>query len=105
VQILAEARIRLVSGLKKYFHGKRAEGLLSARGIQVLDFMCDLQMDLAHEPLFMWSLTETYALLPLPPPPSISPSAQAPRNAQQLTIPKDVPPRDRKHAGKKGLCA
>ena len=61
MQILAEARIRLVSGLKKYFHGKRAEGLLSARGMQLLDFMCDLQMDHAEEPLFMWSLTEKQA--------------------------------------------
>lgn len=65
LQILAEARIRLVSGLKKYFHGKRGEGLLSARGIQVLEFMCNIQIDNADEPLFMWSLTERH---PLPPP-------------------------------------
>ena len=28
---LAEARVRLVVGLKRYFHGKRMEGLLSSR--------------------------------------------------------------------------
>ena len=28
---LSEARVRLVVGLKRYFHGKRMEGLLSSR--------------------------------------------------------------------------
>lgn len=28
---LAEARVRLVVGFKRYFHGKRLEGLLSSR--------------------------------------------------------------------------
>ena len=28
---LAEARVRLAVGLKRYFHGKRMEGLLSSR--------------------------------------------------------------------------
>lgn len=55
---IAEARIRLVAGLKRYFHGKRAEGLLSARGVQLLDYACDLQMDDANKPLFMFALIE-----------------------------------------------
>lgn len=50
--------MRLVAGLKRYFHGKRAEGLLSARGMQLLDYACDLQMDHADKPLFMWAFIE-----------------------------------------------
>lgn len=60
VQIQAEARIRLVSGIKRYFHGKRGEGLLSARGMQLLDFICDVQMDHAERPLFMWAYAERW---------------------------------------------
>ena len=63
VQIQAEARIRLVSGIKRYFHGKWAEGLLSARGMQLLDFACDVQMDHADRSLFMWTLAERYETL------------------------------------------
>ena len=58
LQIKAEARIRLVSGIKRYFHGKRAEGLLSARGMQLLDYTCDVQMDHADRALFMWQMAE-----------------------------------------------
>ena len=65
-QVLIEARIRLVSGLKRYFHGKRTEGLLSARGMQLLDYVCDAQIDHAHEPLCLWEHIEQYALRPLP---------------------------------------
>lgn len=28
-EVLSEARLRLLAGLKRYFHSKRAEGLLS----------------------------------------------------------------------------
>lgn len=52
-QMTEEARLRLVAGLKRYFHGKRAEGLLSARGMQLLDWACALQMDQAGRPLFL----------------------------------------------------
>ena len=55
-----DARARLVTGLKRYFHGKRAEGLLGASGMQLLDYACNLQMDSPDEPLFMWSLIERY---------------------------------------------
>ena len=64
LQIQAEARIRLVSGIKRYFHGKRGEGLLSARGMQLLDFICDVQMDHADRPLFMWAYAERWESLP-----------------------------------------
>lgn len=58
MQILVDARARLVMGLKRYFHGKRAEGLLSASGMQLLDYACDHQMDSPDQPLFMWALIE-----------------------------------------------
>lgn len=51
----AEARMRLLSGLKRYFHSKRAEGLLSGQGVRILDFACDIAMDSADEPLSVWS--------------------------------------------------
>lgn len=55
---MVEARARLVTGLKRYFHGKRAEGLLGANGVQLLDYACDLQMDHSEKALFMWGLVE-----------------------------------------------
>ena len=61
LQMTEEARLRLVAGLKRYFHHKRAEGLLSARGMQLLDWACSLQMDQANRPLFLWSHIERWA--------------------------------------------
>ena len=59
LQVLIETRIRLISGLKRYFHDKRAEGLLSARGIQLLDRACDASMDNDKEPLHMLEMMYT----------------------------------------------
>jgi hypothetical protein len=39
------------AGLKRYFHAKRGEGLLSAQGLRILDYACDRAMDQAHAPL------------------------------------------------------
>ena len=61
VQVLAEARVRLVAGLKRYFHDKRGQGLLSGRGILVLDHACDVAMDGSYSPLVMWSSLERWA--------------------------------------------
>jgi hypothetical protein len=58
VQVLAEARVRLVAGLKRYFHDKRRQGLLTGRGILVLDHACDAAMDRAAGPLTIWKLVE-----------------------------------------------
>ena len=57
-QVLAEARVRLVAGLKRYFHDKRRQGLLSAKGILVLDHACDVAMDASASPLDVWSSLE-----------------------------------------------
>ena len=56
--MLAEARVRLVAGLKRYFHDKRRQGLLSGRGMVVLDHACDVAMDASFSPLVMWSSLE-----------------------------------------------
>eukprot|EP00884_Botryococcus_braunii_P001610 jgi/Botrbrau1/1144/Bobra.0162s0035.1 len=53
-EAVGEARVRLVSGLKRYFHAKRGEGLLSARGMQILDHACDIAIDEAERPLALW---------------------------------------------------
>lgn len=50
-EALSESRMRLVAGLKRYFHAKRGEGLLSAQGLRILDYACDRAMDQAHAPL------------------------------------------------------
>ena len=42
---MIEARIRLVVGLKRYFQGKRTEGLLSAHGLRILNEAADLSLD------------------------------------------------------------
>ena len=44
---LVEARVRLVVGLKRYFHGKRLEGLLSSAVCFPDLFMHSSVMDLA----------------------------------------------------------
>ena len=50
-EVEVEARIRLVMSLKRYFHAKRAEGLLSAEGLRLLDHACDVAIDRADRPL------------------------------------------------------
>lgn len=60
-QVVVEARVRLVAGLKRYFHAKRGEGLLSAEGMQLLDHACDLAMDRADHPLNIWSTVRRYS--------------------------------------------
>eukprot|EP00891_Asterochloris_glomerata_P006187 jgi/Astpho2/6187/Aster-x0275 len=57
-EMLADARARLVSGLKRYFHQKRIEGLLSSTGMRVLDNACDVSIDNAEEPLALWEILE-----------------------------------------------
>lgn len=49
-EMVAETRVRIVSGLKRYFHGKRHEGLLSSRGLRMLDQACDEDMEEPLEP-------------------------------------------------------
>eukprot|EP00878_Enallax_costatus_P024415 GHUV01026053.1.p1 GENE.GHUV01026053.1~~GHUV01026053.1.p1 ORF type:complete len:446 (+),score=124.99 GHUV01026053.1:140-1339(+) len=51
---LADARHWLVSGLKRYFHSKRMEGLLSARGLRILDGSCEIALEDPRKPLALW---------------------------------------------------
>ena len=44
-QAAREARIRLLTGIKRYVHAKRAEGLLSPEGLLRLDEACDHALD------------------------------------------------------------
>ena len=50
----AEMRGRLVSGLKRYFHGKRLQGLLSIKGLRILDYACDHAGEHTDEPFRVW---------------------------------------------------
>ena len=54
--------MRLVAGLKRYFHEKRAQGLLTGRGILVLDHACDAAMDASSDPLLIWAIVERCSL-------------------------------------------
>ena len=55
--------MRLVAGLKRYFHEKRAQGLLTGRGILVLDHACDAAMDASSDPLLIWAIVERCPLI------------------------------------------
>lgn len=48
---------RIPAGLKRYFHAKRGEGLLSAQGLRILDYACDRAIDQAQAPLVSSSHT------------------------------------------------
>ncbi len=58
VQVLSEGRIRLVSGLKRYFHSKRGRGLISAEGVQLLDHACSAAVDDPKQRLNIWQNIE-----------------------------------------------
>ncbi|KAL6780791.1 hypothetical protein ACKKBF_B11690 [Auxenochlorella protothecoides x Auxenochlorella symbiontica] len=49
-----EMRGRLVSGLKRYFHGKRLQGLLSIKGLRILDYACDHAAEHVDRPFAIW---------------------------------------------------
>jgi len=58
MQVLSEGRIRLVSGLKRYFHSKRGRGLISAEGVQLLDHACSAAVDEPSQALNIWKNIE-----------------------------------------------
>jgi hypothetical protein len=58
VQVLSEGRIRLVSGLKRYFHSKRGRGLISPEGVQLLDHACSAAVDDPKQRLNIWQNIE-----------------------------------------------
>lgn len=64
--MLSEARIRLVSGLKRYFHDKRGRGLLSAEGVQLLDHACSAAVDQSSKPIAIWNGIERSAAAHIP---------------------------------------
>ena len=49
LQAAKEARIRLLTGIKRHVHAKRAEGLLSPEGLLRLDEACDHALDNADK--------------------------------------------------------
>ncbi|WIA16848.1 hypothetical protein OEZ85_013781 [Tetradesmus obliquus] len=51
---LADARSWLLSGLKRYFYGKRMDGLLSAAGLRILDSACEVALEDPTKPLRLW---------------------------------------------------
>ncbi|KAL3155128.1 Son of sevenless 1, variant 2 [Trebouxia sp. C0009 RCD-2024] len=57
-EVLSEERIRLVSGLKRYFHEKRGRGLISAEGVQLLDHACSAAVDQSSQRLNIWTNIE-----------------------------------------------
>ncbi|CAL5219904.1 g1831 [Coccomyxa viridis] len=55
---VAERRVRLVVGMKRYFHGKRMEGLLSVKALRVLDNAMDTIIEKPDDPKSGWSILE-----------------------------------------------
>jgi len=66
----AERRVRLALGLKRYFHHKRIEGLLSNQALRVLDNIMDTIIDQPVKPQPAWQQLERCA-----PPPRAAPAA------------------------------
>lgn len=56
--LTARAQTHPPPGLKRYFHGKRMQGLLSARGLRILDFGCDTLLDDPYRPMALWDIIE-----------------------------------------------
>ena len=63
-QVESEARVRLVAGLKKYYHAKQREGLLSGAGTQILDWACSIAMDDPDRPLNIWQIVHRCCRVP-----------------------------------------
>ena len=51
-------RPRPPPGLKRCFHAKRMQGLLSARGLRILDYGCDTILDDPYQPMALWDVIE-----------------------------------------------
>jgi len=56
---VADMRARICAGMKRYFHTKSIEGLLSNRGLRILDHCCDTEIDDPHTPLALWQGLES----------------------------------------------
>jgi hypothetical protein len=52
-------------GLKRHFHAKHAEGLLSSRGLRSLDWCCDSALDEPDKPLDLWERVEAEVKRPV----------------------------------------
>eukprot|EP00892_Ulva_mutabilis_P007352 jgi/Ulvmu1/498/UM001_0506.1 len=50
-EMLAEQRMRLIAGMKRYAHRKRHEGLLSGHGLRMFEHACDSSMDTPERPI------------------------------------------------------
>lgn len=53
-QVLAEARFRMLAGLKKYFHDRRTQGFLSGQALRLLHWACDIAMENSAVKLEIW---------------------------------------------------
>lgn len=63
-EMLAEARMRVLASLKRYFHRKRHEGLLSGNGLRMLDNACDTCIDRSFEPIDVFSKLSSVRAVP-----------------------------------------
>ncbi|KAG1664314.1 hypothetical protein FOA52_005712 [Chlamydomonas sp. UWO 241] len=53
-EVLQEYRMRILQALKRYYHGKHEEGLLSAQGLRILDFCISQAEDRPDRPINLW---------------------------------------------------
>jgi len=60
-EIETEKRIRVLMGMKRYFHAKRREGLLSSHGLRILNEAVDLSLDRPERKLSVWKIAEKEA--------------------------------------------
>lgn len=56
----ADMRSRICAGMKRFFHTKSMEGLLSRAGLRMLDHSCDDQIDSPMAPLRIWAKLERH---------------------------------------------
>lgn len=57
-EVLYEEKSRVVSGLKRHFTARRLGGLLSSRGLRLLEYSCDESLENTGGSLRLWPLLE-----------------------------------------------
>jgi hypothetical protein len=63
-EMVAENRMRMIGGMKRYFHRKRNEGLLSSQGLRTLVHACDTCTDRPHLPINIFGRLDVRASFP-----------------------------------------
>jgi hypothetical protein len=51
-------RSHFSTGLKRYFHTKHEEGLLSGQGMRILDYCCGVAADHPEDAIDLWTSVE-----------------------------------------------